>query len=317
MHGSDLLHPKEALHHHKRNESKSSAGSVISSGGFSDTNTCQRAKYGRLNGKLLGKGAWGTVKCILRRNDQKQFAVKKFRAKTSSEDQRTYVKTVLGEYTIASLFHHPYVIETLDLIVEDGRYFQIMEYCPTDLFTVLKERQPRPSADQIDKWFKEIVTGIDYMHNLGVVHRDVKCENILLDPYDRVKIIDFGLADVYKTAFETKPRLSKGKSGSPPYMAPEIHLHPKGYDGRQVDVWSLGILYLTMQVGAFPWNEATNEDDHFHRYLGRKCCLDRTFLQVLSQERSNLVHQMLQVDPEKRITVKGILADPVLSEIEV
>ncbi|ORX95080.1 Pkinase-domain-containing protein [Basidiobolus meristosporus CBS 931.73] len=284
---------------------------------FTDHCTCQPTKYGRLNGPILGKGAWGIVKIIERRSDGKSFAVKKFRNRESNETPRHYVKTILAEYTIASLLHHPYIIETLDFIVQDGHYHQIMEYCPTDLFTALVGRKSNISPEKIGIWFKQVVLAVAYMHQIGVVHRDIKGENILLDAEDNVKLIDFGLADVYKTAFESTPRPSKGKSGSSPYIAPEVHLNPQSYDGRKVDSWSLGILCITMHLGVFPWESADSTDQNYAGYLTRKNCLDRSILNKLTPDKSSLVHRLLDPNPESRMSVAEALEHEALRNIVV
>ncbi|ORX95953.1 kinase-like protein [Basidiobolus meristosporus CBS 931.73] len=291
--------------------------STSSNKGFSDSCTCELTKYGRLDGPVLGKGAWGIVKTIERRSDGKLFAVKQFRSRDSSETPRSYAKTILAEYTIASLLHHQHIIETLDFIVQDGRYYQIMEYCPTDLFSAMKTRKNTLKPEKIDTWFKQVVSAVSYMHKIGVVHRDIKGENILLDAQDNAKLIDFGLADVYKTAFENTPRPSKGKSGSCPYIAPEVHINSKSYDGRKVDSWSLGVLYLTLQLGVFPWQSAVSTDSNYAGYIGRKNCLDRTILNRLTPERSSLVHRLLEPNPELRLSVEEALEHDALKAIPI
>ncbi|KAK9722610.1 Nitrogen permease reactivator protein [Basidiobolus ranarum] len=301
-----------------KNFTKASSMKVgVASKGFSDSCTCELTKYGRLNGSILGKGAWGIVKTIERRSDGKLFAVKHFRNRESSESPRHYVKTILAEYTIASLLHHQYIIETLDFIVQDGRYYQIMEYCPTDLFTAIKTRKGSLSPEKIDTWFKQVVSAVAYMHTIGVVHRDIKGENVLLDSQDNAKLIDFGLADVYKTAFESTPRPSNGKSGSFPYIAPEVHINSKCYDGRKVDSWSLGILYLTIQLGVFPWESAVSSDPNYAGYITRKNCLDRSIINNLTPERCSLVHRLLDPNPELRISVEEALEHDALKNVVI
>ncbi|ORY00508.1 kinase-like protein [Basidiobolus meristosporus CBS 931.73] len=313
-----IFNNRENSHSQGKNVARASSIKAPAAGkGFSDSCTCDLTKYGRLDGPILGKGAWGIVKTIQRRSDGKLFAVKQFRSRDSNETARNYAKTILAEYTIASLLHHQYIIETLDFIVQDGRYYQIMEYCPTDLFSAMKTRKNTLTPEKIDTWFKQVVSAVAYMHKIGVVHRDIKGENILLDSQDKAKLIDFGLADVYKTAFEATPRPSKGKSGSCPYIAPEVHINSKSYDGRKVDSWSLGILYLTIQLGVFPWQSAVPTDPNYSGYIGRKNCLDRTILNKLTPERCSLVHRLLEPNPGLRLSVDEALEHEALINIHI
>ncbi|KAG0339120.1 serine/threonine protein kinase, partial [Podila horticola] len=86
-----------------------------------------RKKYGKL-GKVLGRGAGGTVRILSRSSDQKVFAIKQFRKRRQNESERSYVKKVTSEYCLGSTFHHPNIIETLDIVKESGNYYEVMEF---------------------------------------------------------------------------------------------------------------------------------------------------------------------------------------------
>jgi len=77
---------------------------------------------------------------------------------------------------------------------------------------------------------------------MGVAHRDLKPENLLFDKEGHLKIADFGVSEVFRTAFEREPHMSRGICGSAPYIAPE-EFERKEYDAREVDIWSCGIIY--------------------------------------------------------------------------
>lgn len=95
-----------------------------------------------------------------------------------------------------------------------------MEYCPGgDLYEAIKKGDM--STDQINLYFKQIVTGVAYLHSMGVAHRDIKPENLLLDGLGHVKITDFGVSDVFRMCWEKQTHMSKGLCGSEPYIAPE------------------------------------------------------------------------------------------------
>ena len=89
-------------------------------------------RYGKF-GKVLGAGAGGSVRLMKRASDGTTFAVKEFRARGEHETQREYAKKVNSEFTIGSILSHQNIVETLDIVNEGGRYFEVMEYCRYDL----------------------------------------------------------------------------------------------------------------------------------------------------------------------------------------
>jgi serine/threonine protein kinase len=89
-------------------------------------------RYGKF-GKVLGAGAGGSVRLMKRASDGTTFAVKEFRARGEHETQREYAKKVNAEFTIGSILSHQNIVETLDIVNEGGRYFEVMEYCRYDL----------------------------------------------------------------------------------------------------------------------------------------------------------------------------------------
>ena len=93
-----------------------------------------------------------------------------------------------------------------------------------------------------------MLDSIEYIHSLGVVHRDLKPENLLLDQKYNLKLIDFGLSNIY-----SEGELLKTACGSPCYAAPEM-LQGKKYDGLQVDTWSIGIILYAMCFGYLPFD---------------------------------------------------------------
>jgi serine/threonine protein kinase len=87
-------------------------------------------------GKVLGAGAGGSVRLMKRSSDGTTFAVKEFRPRGEYESQREYAKKVNSEFTIGSILSHQNIVETLDIVNEAGRYFEVMEYCRYDLVSI-------------------------------------------------------------------------------------------------------------------------------------------------------------------------------------
>jgi hypothetical protein len=117
-----------------RKSSEKNRRSVISTMPFGDDHAGLGLsdKYGKF-GKVLGAGAGGSVRLMKRASDGTTFAVKEFRARGEHETQREYAKKVNAEFTIGSILSHQNIVETLDIVNEGGRYFEVMEYCRYDL----------------------------------------------------------------------------------------------------------------------------------------------------------------------------------------
>lgn len=113
------------------------------------------------------------------------------------------------------------IVETVDLVQdEQAHWCEVMEYCPGgDLYAAIKKGNM--SSVTINSYFKQILSGVSYLHSMGVAHRDIKPENLLLDAKGHVKITDFGVSDVFRMCWEKTTHLSKGLCGSEPYIAPE------------------------------------------------------------------------------------------------
>ncbi|KAK4466167.1 putative nitrogen permease reactivator protein [Cladorrhinum samala] len=207
------------------------------------------SKYGKL-GKVLGAGAGGSVRLMKRAEDATVFAVKEFRPRHSYETEKEYVKKLTAEYCMGSTLHHGNIIETLDIVQEKGRWYEVMEYAPYDLFAIVMTG--KMSKEEVTCCFLQILSGVTYLHSLGLAHRDLKLDNVVVSEHGIMKIIDFGSAHVFKYPFETGTVLASGIVGSDPYLAPEVY-DEKKYDPQAVDIWSLAIIYCCMTLRRFPW----------------------------------------------------------------
>lgn len=165
------------------------------------------SKYGKF-GKVLGAGAGGSVRLMKRSSDGKTFAVKEFRARHSYESEKEYTKKVTAEFCIGSTLHHGNIIETLDIVQEKGKWYEVMEYAPYDLFAVVMTG--KMSKEEVTCSFLQILSGVTYLHSMGLAHRDLKLDNVVVNQYGIMKIIDFGSASVFLYPFEGGITLSSG-----------------------------------------------------------------------------------------------------------
>lgn len=217
------------------------------------------SKYGKL-GKVLGAGAGGSVRLMKRSEDGVVFAVKEFRLRHTYETEREYVKKLTAEYCMGSSLHHGNIIETLDIVQEKGRWYEVMEYAPFDLFAIVMTG--KMSREEISCCFLQILSGVTYLHSMGLAHRDLKLDNVVVSEHGIMKIIDFGSAHVFKYPFENGIVLASGIVGSDPYLAPEVY-DERRYDPQAVDIWSLAIIFCCMTLRRFPWKIPRPTDSSF------------------------------------------------------
>ncbi|MCJ1441636.1 MAG: serine/threonine protein kinase [Stictis urceolatum] len=261
-------------HHHKGSQTPSTRTSTksgtrtppvhapTSSVPFADDHGLQ-SKYGKF-GKVLGSGAGGSVRLLKRSSDGVTFAVKQFRDRHHYESEREYAKKVTAEFCIGSTLHHGNIIETMDIIQERGHWYEVMEYAPYDLFAIVMTG--KMSREEISCCFLQIVSGVTYLHSMGLAHRDLKLDNVVVNEHGIMKIIDFGSAIVFRYPFETEIVLASGVVGSDPYLAPEVYDSNK-YDPQPTDVWSLAIIFACMSLRRFPWKAPRLSDNSYKLFV--------------------------------------------------
>lgn len=243
-------------------------------------------------GENLGAGAGGAVKLVTRLSDKRVFAVKEFRTKYQNETKRDYAKKITGEYCIGSTLKHPNIIETVEICYENERILQVMEYCDFDLFAIVMSNNM--SREEINCCFKQVLSGISYLHSMGLAHRDLKLDNCVIDARGIVKIIDFGSAVVFSYPFTKTLIEAQGIVGSDPYLAPEVCVFNK-YDPRPVDVWSAAIIYCCMMLKKFPWKVPKLSDNSFKLFAsGRSEILPIS--EVLKRTPDQAAPAMLSAD---------------------
>ncbi|PQE03800.1 hypothetical protein CJF30_00006514 [Rutstroemia sp. NJR-2017a BBW] len=217
------------------------------------------SRYGKF-GKVLGAGAGGSVRLMKRSTDGTTFAVKEFRARHSYESEREYAKKVTAEFCVGSTLHHGNIIETLDIVHEKGKWYEVMEYAPYDLFAIVMTG--KMSREEVSCSFLQILSGVTYLHSMGLAHRDLKLDNVVVNEHGIMKIIDFGSASVFKYPFEGGITLASGIVGSDPYLAPEVYDERK-YDPQPADIWSLAIIFCCMSLRRFPWKMPRMTDNSY------------------------------------------------------
>lgn len=147
--------------------------------------------------------------------------------------------------------NHANIVHLYDLLSTDARYMLVMDLVEGgELMSHIDGPLPEAKAAE---YLIQIASATRFCHGLGIVHRDLKFENVLMKKDGTLVITDFGLGNISNSPDKTF-FTSKTLCGSPHYIAPEVTEGGK-YDGRNADIWSLGVLFFAMLTYEFPFND--------------------------------------------------------------
>ncbi|KAF7266508.1 hypothetical protein GWI33_020189 [Rhynchophorus ferrugineus] len=252
--------------------------------------------------KTIGKGNFAVVKLATHIVTRTKVAIKIIDKTVLDEENLT---KIFRETAILKKLRHPHVTRLYQLMETKQTIYMVTEYASNgEIFDhlVAKGRMSEPEAKRI---FNQIVSAVSYCHSQGVVHRDLKAENLLLDHNTNIKLADFGFSNQF-----TEGNLLSTFCGSPPYAAPELFLGLK-YDGPKADIWSLGVVVYVLVCGSLPFDGLTLQ-------ALRNVVIEGKFRipYFMSQECEHLIRHMLVVDPDKRLTLSQIVKHKWLSDAE-
>ena len=268
-----------------------------------------------LVGSTLGEGEFGKVKMGWTRpakgSDEvpRQVAIKLIRRNTIINNAEREIK-VYREINALKHLRHPNIIR-LEEVLQNSKYIGIvLEYASGGEFYKYIQRKRRLDESSACKVFAELVSGVAYMHAKGLVHRDLKLENMLLDSTGDLLITDFGFVNEFRRGHE----LMSTSCGSPCYAAPELVVTTRPYRGRAADIWSCGIILFAMLAGYLPWDDdPTNPkgDDipKLYHYITHTKLKFPSYISALPRD---LLRKLLVTDPRKRIDMPHILSHPWL-----
>ena len=255
--------------------------------------------------KLLGKGSFGSVyeaENIIFRN---RVAMKIINKSDTDMDE----KEILNEIDILKKLSHPNIVKIFEFYITKAHYYIVTEYCKDgELFSYIKNKY---SERQLAVLFYQIFSGLWYLHDNKILHRDIKLENIMISGKEKdhstdeelfwIKIIDFGTAKIFE-----KNKKEKDVVGSSYYIAPEVL---KQNYNEKCDTWSVGvILYMTL-VGKAPF-DGKDDDEIIHKISKANYNNKESKLLNHSSEVRDLLSKLLEKDINKRLSAKEALEHP-------
>ncbi|XP_061189688.1 testis-specific serine/threonine-protein kinase 4-like [Saccostrea echinata] len=255
---------------------------------------------GFIVGKTLGQGSYACVRSAYDVNRKHKVAVKIISKRKAPND--FLLKFLPREIEVIKILKHPCLISFYQVIETTTRFFLIMELGHIDLLDYIRSKKTIPES-QCGLWFRQFHDGMLYMHSKGVVHRDLKCENVLLDKHFHLKVTDFGFAKKIQKTKNGDFKPSETYCGSYAYAPPEI-LKGTPYDPFFADVWSMGVVLFTMLYGRLPF------DDSNHKKLLKQVLQKVVFpaKPEVSEDCRILIVKMLSKMPE-RVPLSNIQFD--------
>jgi len=238
-------------------------------------------------GKTLGSGYFGKVRMAIHRLTGEKVAIKTLRKKQYESVKMEFPPR---EVKVLKVLTHPYINQIYDTVVLHDRVHLILEFVEGRELCEIVETTNVPE-NVCRHLFRQILVAVEYMHAKGVVHRDLKLENIIVDKHGNAKIIDLGFGNF----FFGPNHLLKTFCGSPDYAAPELFLG-KPYLGVQADIWSLGVMLFAMLSGFLPFKNTNYilEGNYF-------------FPDNIPADARDLISMILKVNPAERPPLDQIL----------
>ncbi|XP_035498464.1 serine/threonine-protein kinase BRSK2 isoform X4 [Scophthalmus maximus] len=242
--------------------------------------------------KTLGKGQTGLVKLGIHCVTCQKVAIKIVNREKLSE---SVLMKVEREIAILKLIEHPHVLKLHDVYENKKYLYLVLEHVSGgELFDYLVKKG-RLTPKEARKFFRQIMSALDFCHSHSICHRDLKPENLLLDEKNNIRIADFGMASL-----QVGDSLLETSCGSPHYACPEV-IRGEKYDGRKADVWSCGVILFALLVGALPF-----DDDNLRNLLEKVKLGVFHMPHFIPPDCQNLLRGMIEVDAGKRLTLEQI-----------
>ncbi|KAL6911556.1 hypothetical protein ACP4OV_000361 [Aristida adscensionis] len=250
-----------------------------------------------LKGEHLGSGSFGSVYEAIS-DDGFFFAVKEVSLLDQGQNAKQRILQLEHEISLLSRLEHENIVQYFGTDKEDGKLYIFLELVTQGSLATLYQKY-RLQHSQVSAYTRQILNGLNYLHQRNVLHRDIKCANILVDASGLVKLADFGLAK--EMSILSQARSSKGTVY---WMAPEV-AKAKPH-GPPADIWSLGCTVLEMLTGKVPYPDM--EWTHALLKIGRG--IPPEIPNTLSEDARDFIKRCVQANPNDRPSAAQLLEHP-------
>lgn len=271
------------------------------------------AKYD-VRERLLGSGTFAQVRLGIDRQTGDKFAVKLIDKKRFSRNHGSdRCEALKDEVEILRHISHPNIIKLYDFFENEQSMWLVLELVEGgDLFDLLTKNGKGVSESRARTIFRQLVSAVGHLHEKNIVHRDLKPENILVSPgEDLIKLSDFGLS----RALGSTGSLMETMCGTPQYLAPEIIGGARVGYGKEVDLWSLGVLLYVLLSGSPPFKD-NNQHTILELVKAGRYSFTTPHWDSVSESAKDLVQRLMQVDRSKRLCLKGAQEHPWMKSEE-
>eukprot|EP01100_Stratorugosa_tubuloviscum_P007041 TRINITY_DN296_c1_g1_i2.p1 TRINITY_DN296_c1_g1~~TRINITY_DN296_c1_g1_i2.p1 ORF type:complete len:512 (+),score=247.07 TRINITY_DN296_c1_g1_i2:276-1811(+) len=244
---------------------------------------------------VIGKGSFGKVFQVRKKDTSKIYAMKVLNKKTILE--RNELEHTRAEKSILQKLCHPFLVNLNYAFQTEEKLFFIMDFVNGGELFFHLQKDKKFTEERVRFYSAEIVLGLEYLHKNGVLYRDLKPENILLTADGHICMTDFGIS---KEGLMGENDRTTTFCGTPEYLAPEV-LEGNGY-GKAVDWWSFGTLMYEMLVGLPPFY-SQDVQQMYTKIMTAKLNIPKT----VSEEARTLLEGLLERDPERRLTEPSII----------
>ncbi|KAI8098776.1 uncharacterized protein BX664DRAFT_319573 [Halteromyces radiatus] len=263
-------------------------------------------------GRYIGAGTFGSVYLAINLDTSSIMAVKEIRFPDSSALSALH-KAIKEEMKVMEMLHHRNIVQYYGMEVHREKVNIFMEYCENGSLGSLLEVGGRIEAEYyIVDYAYQLLSGLAYLHDNNIVHRDIKPDNILIDHQGQLKLTDFGASKIIahgqKTLGPSTLKVANSLAGTPMYMSPEVITG--GDVGRKgsMDIWSLGCCIVQMATGRRPWSTLDNEwSVMFHVVTGHPPLPDPS---QMSSSGISFLKQCFTRNPKDRPSAHELLNHP-------
>lgn len=251
--------------------------------------------------KVLGTGAYGKVFLVRKKggaDDGRLYAMKVLKKATIVQKKKTTEHTRTERQVLEAVRQSPFLVTLHYAFQTDAKLHLILDYVSGgELFTHLYQRE-HFTEEQVRIYIGEIILALEHLHKLGIIYRDIKLENILLDSEGHVVLTDFGLSKEFLP--HEKDQRAYSFCGTIEYMAPEVVRGGSTGHDIAVDWWSVGVLTYELLTGASPFT-VEGENNTQTEISRRILKTNPPIPDGLSFEVKDLISKLLVKDPRKRL----------------